>query len=131
MPEKNVLYATFEDLCVEALSASDYKAICEQFETLYIARIPRLNVVDDRNAVTRLVKLVDTAYDYNVKLIVSTQVSVGSLFEGARGDVVSEEAFAVGRAVSRLTEMESDDYRKRPWKSRTIENMAEPCDAAA
>lgn len=128
---RGVLLVDFEELCGRALSAVDYVRIYQDFEWVCIDKVPKLDVVTDRNEVTRFVRLVDTAYDHNVKLIVSAECPIHELFGKIDEQVVSEEAFAVARAISRLVEMQSNDFQKRPWKSHTAEAIFEPYGAAA
>jgi cell division protein ZapE len=55
----------------------------------------------------RFVSLVDELYDRNVKLILSAQVELASLYAG------SGLAFVFGRTRSRLLEMQSEEYLGR------------------
>jgi cell division protein ZapE len=96
----------FDELCARPLAGADYLAIAHAFHTLLIDHIPRLGP-DQRNEARRFVLLIDTLYDEGVKLICSAAASPEALY--AAGDGV--EAFR--RTVSRLHEMQSDDYLKR------------------
>jgi cell division protein ZapE len=96
----------FEDLCCQPLAAADYLAIAHAFHTVLIDHIPKLGP-DQRNEARRFVLLIDTLYDEGVKLICSAAAPPEELY--AAGDGVD----AFRRTVSRLHEMQSEDYLKR------------------
>jgi cell division protein ZapE len=96
----------FEDLCCQPLAGADYLAIAHAFHTVLIDRIPKLGP-DQRNEARRFVLLIDTLYDEGVKLICSAAAPPEELY--AAGDGVD----AFRRTVSRLHEMQSEDYLKR------------------
>jgi cell division protein ZapE len=100
---KGVARASFAELCVAALGANDYLAIAETFDTLILAGIPRLTS-DKRNEAKRFVTLIDTLYEAHVRLIASAEVPPQDLYPQGDG------AFAFERTVSRLMEMQSQDY---------------------
>ena len=56
----------------------------------------------------RFIALVDEFYDRRVKLIVSAQADVTGLYRGTR------LLFEIERTVSRLIEMQSDEYLAAP-----------------
>lgn len=103
---KGVARFSFADLCEQPLAAADYLAIARTFHTVMIDRIPALKS-SQRNEARRFVVLIDTLYDEGVKLICSAAVAPGALY--AEGD----GADAFRRTVSRLIEMQSDDYLSR------------------
>jgi cell division protein ZapE len=100
---KGVGRASFTELCVEALGASDYLAICEACDTLIVDDIPQLTP-DKRNEAKRFVILIDTLYENHVRLIASAQARPQDLY------VEGDGAFQFERTVSRLMEMQSEDY---------------------
>lgn len=103
---RGVARFAFEELCARPLAAADYLAIAHGFHTVLIDHIPILGP-DQRNEARRFVLLIDTLYDEGVKLICSAAAAPEALY--AAGDGV--EAFR--RTVSRLHEMQSEDYLKR------------------
>ncbi len=103
---RGVARFAFGDLCAQPLAAADYLAVAHTFHTVLIDHIPRLTA-DQRNEARRFVLLVDTLYDQSVKLICSAAAAPEELY--AAGD--GAEAFR--RTVSRLHEMQSDDYLRR------------------
>ena len=98
----------FADLCEQPLAASDYLALARDFHTVLIDHVPLLTA-DLRDAARRFTLLIDTFYDEGVKLIASAAAEPQALYAG-EGDAVGT---AFRRTVSRLAEMQSQDYLKR------------------
>ncbi|MEJ0027962.1 MAG: cell division protein ZapE [Rhizomicrobium sp.] len=103
---KGVARFGFEDLCAQPLAGADYLAVARAFHTVLIDHIPRLGA-NQRNEARRFVLLVDTLYDEGVKLICSADAPPEELY------VAGDGADAFRRTVSRLHEMQSEDYLKR------------------
>jgi cell division protein ZapE len=103
---RGVARFSFDDLCCQPLAGADYLAIAHAFHTVLIDHIPKLGP-DQRNEARRFVLLIDTLYDEGVKLICSAAAPPEELY--AAGDGVD----AFRRTVSRLHEMQSEDYLKR------------------
>ncbi len=97
----------FKELCAQPLAAADYIAIAERYDTLMIDNVPVLDH-SMRNEAKRFILLVDTAYDQNIKLFVSAEAEPEKLYVARSGT----EAFEFDRTVSRLFEMQSEDYLK-------------------
>jgi len=96
----------FADLCARPLAGADYLAIAHAFHTVLIDHIPHLSS-ERRDEARRFVLLIDTLYDEGVKLICSAAAAPEELY------VEGDGAEAFRRTVSRLHEMQSDDYLKR------------------
>jgi cell division protein ZapE len=96
----------FEELCDRPLAAADYLAIAQHFHTLLIDHIP---VMTDNmhNVARRFTLLIDTLYDEGVKLICSADAPPDGLFTTG----INADAFR--RTVSRLAEMQSEDYLRK------------------
>lgn len=103
---KGVAVFSFKKLCGEARGAADYLAVARRYHTVFLVGIPQLSP-ENRNEAARFVTLVDALYDYGVKLIVAADAAPDALYPAGDG------AFEFARTVSRLTEMQSDDYRAR------------------
>jgi len=101
----SVAYFSFESLCCKPLGASDYIAVCGSYTVLFIEGIPLLR---DRNEVRRFITLIDNLYESRVKVFFSAAASVDSLILGL--DPNSDEIFAWDRLVSRVTEMQTNEY---------------------
>ncbi|HEY4077385.1 MAG TPA: cell division protein ZapE [Rhizomicrobium sp.] len=103
---RGVARFSFDELCDRPLAAVDYLAIAQAFHTVLIDHIP---VMTDNmhNVARRFTLLVDTLYDEGVKLVCSAAAPPEALFTTG----INADAFR--RTVSRLAEMQSDDYLKR------------------
>ncbi len=97
---------TFAELCEKPLGAADYLAIAQIFHTVLLSGIPELSP-EKRNEARRFVTFIDTIYDHNVKLICTAAASPDKLY--AKGD----GKFEFERTISRLNEMQSEQYLKR------------------
>ena len=100
---KGVAVFSFKRLCAEARGAPDYLAIARKFHTIIIVGIPVLGP-ENRNEAARFVTLIDSLYEYKVKLLASADAEPAALYPEGDG------AFEFERTVSRLMEMQSDDY---------------------
>ena len=100
---KGVARFTFDELCARPLGAADYLAIASQFHTVILSGIPLLPP-SKRNESKRFVTLIDALYEARVNLICSAAALPQDL--SPEGDT----AFAFQRTVSRLMEMQADDY---------------------
>ncbi len=96
---------TFKQLCEEPRSAEDYLAVARKFHTIFIENIPVMEK-EHANAAKRFILLIDTLYDNRVKLVALAEASPEKLYLGKTGT----EAFEFDRTVSRLVEMQSEDY---------------------
>ena len=103
---KGVAVFSFRKLCGEARGAADYLAVAHRYHTVFLVGIPRLGP-ENRNEASRFVTLIDALYENSVKLIAAADAPPEALY--TRGD----GAFEFERTVSRLKEMQSDDYRAR------------------
>jgi cell division protein ZapE len=93
----------FAELCERPLAAADYLAIAERFAAVIIEAIPRL-APDERNAARRFNILIDALYEARTLLIASAEVPPEEIYAAGDG------TFEFRRTVSRLIEMQSEDY---------------------
>lgn len=100
---KGVAVFSFKRLCGEARGAADYLAIAQAFHTVLIVGIPLMGP-DMRNEAARFVTLIDVLYENRVKLIATAAASPEELYESGDG------RFEFDRTISRLMEMQSQDY---------------------
>jgi cell division protein ZapE len=105
---------SFAELCEQPLGAADYLRIAYQFHTLVIDRIPTMDF-PNRNAAKRFIILIDTLYDFAVKLVASADAEPDALYLGTDGF----EAQEFKRTASRLIEMRSQSYLAQPHGPRT------------
>lgn len=100
---KGVAVLSFKRLCTEARGAADYIAIARKFHTVIIVGIPVLRP-EKRNEAARFLTLIDALYEYRVKLLASADAEPDALYPEGDG------RFEFERTVSRLVEMQSEDY---------------------
>jgi len=103
---KGVAVFSFRRLCGEARGAADYLSIARHFHTVILVGIPRMGP-ENRNEAARFVTLIDALYEHKVKLLAAADAAPQSLYTAGDG------AFEFERTVSRLLEMQSEDYLAR------------------
>ncbi|NLR71522.1 cell division protein ZapE [Novosphingobium sp. ERN07] len=105
---KGVGVFSFKKLCGEARGAADYLAIARHFHTVIVVAIARLGA-EQRNETARFITLIDALYEHKVKLIATADAEPSDLYDwSGKGD--DEGRFMFDRTVSRLMEMQSQDY---------------------
>ena len=100
---KGVAVFSFKRLCAQARGAADYLAIARRFHTVIMVGIPVLGP-HNRNEAARFVTLIDALYEYRVKFLASADAEPDHLYPQGDG------RFEFDRTVSRLMEMQSEDY---------------------
>ncbi len=100
---KGVAVFSFRKLCGEARGAADYLAIAQTYHTVILVGIPRMGP-ENRNEAARFVTLIDALYEHRVKLFATANALAEDLYEAGDG------RFEFERTISRLKEMQSDDY---------------------
>jgi cell division protein ZapE len=103
---KGVGFFNFEELCTAALGAADYLAIAECLHTVILDGVPKLKA-EQRNETLRFMTLIDTLYEAKVKFFMGSAVPPEKLAPPG------EHAFAFQRTVSRLMEMQGEEYRHK------------------
>lgn len=103
----DVAWFRFTELCEGPRSANDYIEIAREFGTVILSDIPQMNF-ELENAARRFLHLVDEFYDRRVKLILSAAVPLNQLYAGQK------LGFEFARAMSRLEEMQSEEYLAQP-----------------
>lgn len=98
-----VAWFAFDDLCGNPLGAADYLAIAERFAAVILEAIPRL-APDRRDQARGFNILIDTLYEARTLLITSAEVPPEEIY------VAGDGTFEFRRTVSRLIEMQSEDY---------------------
>jgi cell division protein ZapE len=100
---RNVAWFSFEELCARPLAAADYLALADRYAALILEGIPRLSP-RERNEAHRFHILIDTLYEARMLLVASAAVPPEEIY------VAGDGAFEFQRTVSRLNEMQSEDY---------------------
>ncbi|NKI76146.1 cell division protein ZapE [Dickeya sp. CFBP 2040] len=102
-----VLAVDFATLCLEARSQNDYIALSRLYHTVLLHHVPVMEVKDE-NAARRFLALVDEFYERRVKLIMSAQAPMFDIYQG------EHLKFEYQRCLSRLQEMQSEEYLRQP-----------------
>ena len=103
---RGVAVFSFKRLCANPLGAADYLAIARAYHTVIMVAIPQLDK-NKRNEAKRFVTFIDAIYEHGVKFLCSAEVAPEDLYPAGDG------AFEFERTVSRLMEMQSEEYLAR------------------
>lgn len=133
-----VLDSSFNELCNRPLGAMDYVILSECFHTIIIRDIPKMTG-DTLNQARRFITMIDTFYEKRTRVIFSSDVQCEQLFSLKSNSVSSddtrkllddlglketdgktsaftgdEELFAFDRTLSRIHEMQGEQYWNLP-----------------
>ncbi|XP_047127490.1 AFG1-like ATPase isoform X1 [Hydra vulgaris] len=126
---------TFEELCIEPLGAADYIAIASSYKTVIVENIPAMSV-RRKVEMRRFITMIDHFYEYKVRMVCSTERPWNEMFivedydsdedvdkqliddlqlKRLKSKNVSlftgeEETFAFKRTLSRINEMQTEQY---------------------
>lgn len=106
MRAEDIIWFDCNALCGGPRSAYDYIELAKLYQAIVLSNVPVFDGTNDDLA-RRFVSLVDELYDRHVKLILSAQVPLLSLYQG------TGLAFVFERTASRLLEMQSEEYLGR------------------
>jgi cell division protein ZapE len=109
---KNIAVINFAEIFLNDLGVSDYRAICQKFDLIFLLKIPKLSE-ENINEARRLLLFIDEAYENKTALIISAKVAANKIYEKGIGFEV------FNRAVSRINEIKSDFY----WKGSKFFNF--------
>lgn len=98
-----VVWFNFDVICNLPRSQLDYLEIANRFNTVFVSDVPVLGSQDTVRALL-LMHFIDVMYDRRVKVIISAEVPIDSLY------VDGELHKAFQRTRSRLQEMQSEGY---------------------
>jgi len=104
--ENQTLAVSFTTLCVDARSQHDYIALSQMFHTVLLFDVPVMTPLMENEA-RRFIALVDEFYERHVKLVISADAALHEIYRGER------LKFEFQRCLSRLQEMQSEDYLAR------------------
>lgn len=102
-----VIWFDFRTLCFGPRSQADYLYLSERYEMLFVSGIEKLSQAERAEA-RRLTWLIDVLYDYRVKFCATCAVPAEEIY--LEGDFAHEFV----RTVSRMVEMQSEQYLKLP-----------------
>lgn len=139
-----ILETSFEELCDRPLGANDYLHLAQFFHTVIIRDIPQIDITKMRSQARRFITLIDALYDNRIKVIITADVPIKELFNVRKTDpdegisdehrklmddlnigvqdatanvfTGEEEIFAFDRTVSRLSEMQGEEYWSKKIK---------------
>lgn len=103
---KGVGFFNFDELCVAALGSADYLEIARCLHTVIIDGVPRLQD-ERRNETMRFINLIDALYEAKTKLYLAAETPPENLAPNG------ELNFPFQRSLSRLMEMQGEEYRKK------------------
>ncbi len=103
---RGVAVFSFKRLCANPLGPADYLAVAKAYHTVIIVAIPQFTH-ENANEATRFMHFIDAIYEHNVKFLCSAAAPPQQLYRA--GNI----GFEFERVVSRLMEMQSEDYLVR------------------
>jgi len=102
----------FADLCEKPLGSRDFVGIAQTFDALVLDGVPQMDR-SKSDAAKRFILLIDNLYDRGVKLGASFAVPLEQLGADDR------TAFEFQRTISRLDEMQSEEYLAKGLRETT------------
>ncbi|MFT2109795.1 cell division protein ZapE [Marinomonas sp. 2405UD68-3] len=100
---EDIAWFSVSSLCDGPRSQVDYIEIAKLYTTVLLSGLPQMDATKDDIA-RRFISLIDEFYDRHVKLIISAEVPIHEIYVG------TQLAFEYDRTVSRLLEMQSEEY---------------------
>lgn len=102
-----VLAVDFHTLCEEARSQLDYIALSRLYHSVILYNV-QVMVPLKENTARRFLALVDEFYERHIKLVIGAEASMFEIYQGV------QLKFEFQRCLSRLQEMQSEEYLKLP-----------------
>eukprot|EP00158_Paraphelidium_tribonemae_P002671 Partr_v1_DN25567_c0_g1_i3_m20921 putative lactation elevated len=115
---RKVCRFNFHDFSRQSMSAADYLEIVKHYDVLFIDDLPQLSI-KYRDQARRFITLIDVLYENKIKVVCTSDVELKDLFLIDAGDDPSngdEEIFAFRRSMSRLIQMQSEEWLQLPHK---------------
>ncbi len=106
----DVVLFGFSDVCEGPRSQNDYIEIAQRFHAVLVNGVPIFNGKNDDSA-RRFINMVDEFYDRNVKLLLTAETKIEALYQAGK------LSFEFQRTVSRLLEMQSEEYLEAAHKA--------------
>lgn len=113
---QGVAWFAFADLCEKPMGSIDFNFLAGTYHTVFLQHVPAIHH-DSRDIARRFITLIDMLYEHKCKLVISSAVEPEWIY-GA-GQLVTE----FGRTVSRLHEMQSEDWWAEPHRPDLPEAM--------
>ncbi|BCZ59566.1 cell division protein ZapE [Serratia marcescens] len=102
-----VLAVDFQTLCEEARSQLDYIALSRLYHSVILYNVRVMGPLKE-NTARRFLALVDEFYERHIKLVIGAEASMFEIYQGV------QLKFEFQRCLSRLQEMQSEEYLKLP-----------------
>ncbi|MEL5667419.1 cell division protein ZapE [Serratia ureilytica] len=102
-----VLAVDFHTLCEEARSQLDYIALSRLYHSVILYNVRVMGPLKE-NTARRFLALVDEFYERHIKLVIGAEASMFEIYQGV------QLKFEFQRCLSRLQEMQSEEYLKLP-----------------
>ena len=107
---ENTAWFTFDEACKKARSSQDFIYLAGILDTVFFSGLPELTR-DLENEARRFVIMIDEFYDQGVKVIIGSEVPMNELYQPKGGKAID---FEFDRTISRLIEMQSQEYLDQP-----------------
>jgi cell division protein ZapE len=108
-------WVSFSELCEKPRAAVDYQALAKNYKTVFINDVPRMGY-DRRNEAKRFILLIDTLYDEQIRVIINAETTPIEIYNGG------DHAFEFERTISRLLEMQGQEYQDRISTAQDIDD---------
>lgn len=109
---EKIAVINFDDICRVELAASDYRAITQEFDLIFLLKLPILTK-EDRNESRRFTLFIDEIYENKTALIITAKTKIEKIYGHELGESYS------ARTISRLQEIKSDEY----WQASKFTNQ--------
>ncbi|AGH81882.1 AFG1 family ATPase [Psychromonas sp. CNPT3] len=103
---RDTLLIEYSQLCSAPRGVADYIELSILYRTIIVVNITQMQE-QHNDMVRRFIAMVDEFYNHHVVLIISADVPLDKLYQG------SQLAFQFTRCISRLTEMQSEQYLQK------------------
>ena len=109
----SAIWFEFNVICNLPRSQLDYLELADRFDVIIVSNIPKLSA-NDTVKVILLTNFIDVMYDRGIRLVISAAVALPDLY------VEGEMQTSFQRALSRLEEMQSEDYVSRHLRRESL-----------
>lgn len=103
---ERAVWFRFDVICNLPRSQLDYLEIAERFDTVFVSDIPKLSDKDTVRVIL-FINFIDVMYDRGIQVFFSAATAVTELY------LEGEKLSTFQRTLSRLEEMQSEDYARR------------------
>lgn len=108
-----VVWFEFKALCASPRSQVDYLAIATQFPVVFVSHLPVI-APDDEATACYWIELIDILYDNEIILVLSAETPLTEIYPSGK------KQFEFERTLSRLIEMQSQDYLQKCQKKQPV-----------